>query len=126
MDTPPKIMIIEDDALMRSLLETLLQLEGYCVVQANKERDVEEIIATMRLEKPALVLMDVHLQSPQVDGFDLLTRIRNDRELTSTRVLLSSGADYLQRSHEAGSDGFIMKPYMPDEFVWKIQQALGA
>lgn len=126
MDTQIKIMVIEDDALMSSLLETLLELEGYLVVQANKECSLEEIIATMRLETPALVLMDVHLQLQQIDGFDLLNRIRDDEELKTTRVLMSSGADYKQRSREAGAEDFIMKPYMPDELVGKIKKALGA
>ena len=119
-----KIMVIEDDALMSSLLETLLQLEGYCVVQAKKECNLEEVMATLRLEKPALVLMDVHLQ--QLNGFDLLAKLRMDQELKNTRVLMSSGGDYDQRSRESGADGFIMKPYMPDELVGKIKKALGA
>lgn len=126
MEPQIKIMVIEDDTLMSSLLETLLQLEGYRVVQGNKECDLEGIIETIRLEKPALVLMDVHLQLEQVNGFDLLKRIRDEQELIHTRVLLSSGADYVQRSREAGADGFIMKPYMPDELVGKIKKALGA
>lgn len=126
MDAPAKIMVIEDDALMSSLLETLLQLEGYRVVQVEKESNLEEVLETMRLEKPALVLLDVHLQDKHSDGFDLLHQIRIDQVLDGTRVVMSSGADYTQRSREAGADGFIMKPYMPDELVGKIKQALGA
>ena len=124
MDNQIKIMVIEDDALMSSLLETLLQLEGYCVVQVKKESNLEEVMATLRLEKPALVLMDVHLQ--QLNGFDLLAKLRMDQEFKNTRVLMSSGSDYDQRSRKSGVDGFIMKPYMPDELVGKIKKALGA
>ena len=124
MSDKTKVMVIEDDDTMSSLLDTLLQLEGYRVVQVKQERNLEEIITTMRQEKPALVLMDVHLR--QVNGFELLHHLRMDKDLLSTRVLMSSGADYSQHSQESGADGFIMKPYMPDELVEKIKKALGA
>lgn len=116
-------MVIEDDATMGMLLETLLQLEGYCVVQVKQE-SLDEIVDAVRQEKPALVLLDVHLR--KVNGFDLLNQLRMDQDLKLTRVLLSSGVDYEQRSQESGADGFIMKPYMPDELMGKIKKAMGA
>ena len=116
-------MIIEDDVTMGLLLETLLQLEGYTVVQVKKE-SLDELVAAVRDEKPALVLLDVHLA--KVNGFDLLNQLHVSQDLKLTRVLLSSGADYEQRSQESGADGFIMKPYMPDELMSKIKKALGA
>jgi len=119
-----KVMVIEDDATMGLLLETLLQLEGYCVVQVKKENSLNEMVDAVRNEKPALVLLDVHLR--KVNGFDLLNQLRMDQDLKLTRVLLSSGVDYEQRSQETGADGFIMKPYMPDELMGKIKKALGA
>lgn len=117
-------MVIEDDATMSLLLETLLRLEGYHVVQVKKEYDMVEMVNAVRHEKPALVLLDVHLG--KVNGFDLLSVLRKDQDLKFTRVLLSSGVDYEQRSQETGADGFIMKPYMPDELMGKIKKALGA
>lgn len=119
-----KLMVIEDDATMGLLLETLLQLEGYRVVQLKKEYSLDELVDAVRHEKPALVLLDVHLG--KVNGFDLLNQLRMDQELKLTRVLLSSGVDYEQHSQESGADGFIMKPYMPDELMGKIKKALGA
>ena len=117
-------MVIEDDDTMGLLLETLLQLEGYYVVQVKKEYSLDEMVDAVRHEKPVLVLLDVHLG--KVNGFDLLNQLRMDQDLKFTRVLLSSGVDYEQRSQESGADGFIMKPYMPDELMGKIKKALGA
>ena len=117
-------MVIEDDALMNSLLEIFLGLEGYSVVKIDKEESLDDVMTALRLENPALVLMDVHMQ--KWDGFELLGRLRQQDEFDFIRVLMSSGADYDQRSREAGADGFIMKPYMPEELVGKINEVLGA
>jgi len=124
MGSQTKIMVIEDDALMSSLLEILLGLEGYSVVKIGKEESLDDVLTALRQENPALVLMDVHMKN--WDGFELLSRLRRHDEFDFIRVLMSSGADYDQRSRESGADGFIMKPYMPEELVGKINEVLGA
>lgn len=117
-----KILLIEDDATMRSLLGTLLEFEGYQVASLNGEADAEEIVQKMRLEKPQLILLDVHL--PGASGFDLMRKMRSDDILMSTKVIMSSGMNLSLECRQAGADGFILKPYMPDELVEKIRETL--
>ena len=62
----PKIMLVEDDATMLSLLQTLLQMEGYQVVKMIDE-SLDGILSTFRQEKPDLALIDVHLR--ELNGF---------------------------------------------------------
>ncbi len=118
-----KIILIEDDPSMLSLLNTLLQLEGYQVIKTN---DVtrEGILSVMRQERPELALIDVNLRS--LSGFDLLKSIRADENLKGIRVLMSSGMNVRQECLQQGADDFIMKPYMPDDLIHTIQQALKA
>lgn len=118
----PKVMLIEDDATMLSLLQTLLELEGFQVVKAENKGSLDDLLYALRQERPQLVLMDVHLRS--FNGFDLLRRIRQDDELKSTPVLMSSGMELAMECQRAGADGFIMKPYMPEELVGKIRKTL--
>ena len=118
----PKVMLIEDDAVMLSLLQTLLEYEGFQTVQLNGERSVEEILNRVRVDKPELILLDVHLG--HINGLDLLRRLRNDNELKSTRVLISSGMELRAESIVDGADGFILKPYMPDELMSRIRDTL--
>ncbi len=59
-----KVILIEDDLTMLSLLGTLLEMEGYMVAKLKDEENITDILATMKLEKPDLALMDVHL--PQI------------------------------------------------------------
>ena len=120
----PKVMLVDDDVTILSLLQTLLELEGFQVLQLNGEGKPDEILGVFHREKPDLVLLDVHLH--HISGFDLLHLIRQDEELDSVRILMSSGMELSSKCTQEGADGFILKPYMPDELVKKIQIILSA
>jgi CheY-like chemotaxis protein len=55
----------------------------------------------------------------------VLHSLRKEPELDGVRVLIASGVEMTDRSQEEGADGFILKPFMPDELLDKIQQTLG-
>jgi len=118
----PKVMLIEDDAVMLSLLQTLLEYEGFQTVQLDGEETLSEIISLVRREKPELLLLDIHLR--HLNGLDLLRMLRQDDELKSIRVLVSSGMELSAQSHMEGADGFILKPYMPEDLVSRIRDTL--
>jgi CheY-like chemotaxis protein len=118
----PKILLVEDDNTMLMLLRTLLRFEGFDIAHLSEEETVDGIMKAIREEKPDLILLDVHLH--QLDGFDLLQNIRKDRETKTVRVLMSSGMDFSARCAEEGADGFILKPYMPEDLIQIIRQAL--
>jgi DNA-binding response OmpR family regulator len=113
-----KVMLIEDDMTMLTLLGTLLTYEGYSVAKLDRDDDVDLILASIRKEKPDVILLDVHLR--QISGFDLLHALRQDDELKHTYVVMSSGMDVQARCQREGADDFILKPYMPDDLIKKI------
>lgn len=117
-----KLLLIEDDVTMLTLLRTLLQIEGYEVAQLEGDESLERIMHTVQEEKPALVLLDVHLR--HVNGFDLLSNIRQDDSLKDTRVIMSSGIDFSARCLREGADGFVLKPYMPEDLIQEIHRIL--
>jgi DNA-binding response OmpR family regulator len=117
-----KILLIEDDTTMLSLLSTFLEIEGFRITPLSGASGADEILRRMRSENPELILMDVHL--PGVSGFDLVQSMRKDEVLKSTKVIMSSGMNLSIESQKAGADGFILKPYMPDELVKKIRETL--
>ena len=119
-----KVMLIEDDATMVGLLKTLLRIEGYEVVSFAGGEDVLQMV---QREKPDLILLDVNLKNfgiLDINGFDLLKEIRSDGELEHIGVVMSSGMNYRRESTEAGADGFMMKPYMPDELLKLIKTTI--
>lgn len=115
----PKILIVDDDRTMVSLLQTLLELEGYNV---NSTPLGQTAIRLSREEKPDIVLMDVHLADG--DGVEVLRQIRADPEIGRSRILMTSGLDMLEECRQAGSDDFIMKPYAPDQLVTTLKRIL--
>lgn len=102
------ILIVEDSALNRKLVETVLQPHGYRLLTAvNGEEGVE--VATC--EKPDLILMDVQL--PKMSGYDA-TRILKAQPETAHIPIVALTAHAMEgereRSEEAGCDGYLTKP----------------
>ncbi len=119
-------MLVEDDKTMRSLLNTYLEIEGFEVVQVRDGEEgysLENIMRILRRENPDLVLVDVNLKG--VDGFDLLRCMRDDLNLIGIRVLMSSGMNFTYRCEQEGADGFILKPFVPNELITKIRGIIG-
>lgn len=118
----PKVMLIEDDHTMLSLLTILLQMENFEVCSPTDDRP-EDILAAIRKEDPDVTLLDVNLRLG--NGIDLLCQMRGDPELIDTRVIMSSGLNLKHECLQAGADGFLLKPYMPDELIKLINDTLG-
>ena len=114
-----KVMLVEDDATMIGLLNILLEMEGFEVVKMLEDNP-DQILETIRKERPAVILMDVHLR--QANGFDLLSMIKGEEDTKAAKVLMSSGIDFREECTKAGADGFILKPYMPDALIQQIRQ----
>jgi DNA-binding response OmpR family regulator len=116
-----KVMLVEDDPTMFDLLKTLLSLEGFEVAVSSGGPDV---LTEVKAQVPDLMLIDVHLRMAdgrEINGFDLLKQIRQDPNLKHTRILMSSGIDFRYKSADEGADGFVHKPYMPDELINKLK-----
>jgi len=118
----PKVMVIEDDANMFSLLQMLLEFEGFEVGLWKGGEEIQQIVEEICLEKPDLILLDVHLR--HMNGFEVLRKIKSDTQLREVKILIASGVDMTKRSKQEGADGFILKPFMPDELINKIQKTL--
>jgi DNA-binding response OmpR family regulator len=120
---PPKVMLFDDDDTMLSLLQTLLELEGYQVVIPDMTDRVESLVENISREKPELLLLDVHLN--HISGLDVLRRLRQSNELKSIHVLMTSGMDLSHECCLEDADGFLMKPYMAEDLMSNIKKVLG-
>jgi DNA-binding response OmpR family regulator len=116
-----KVMLVEDDLTMLSLLQTLLEIEGY---QAIMPDDFAKTLELALSEKPDLVLIDVNLKGS--NGLELLESLRAEDKLKGTKVIMSSGMDFSHECLQKGADDFIMKPYMPDDLIAKIKEYIGS
>ena len=112
-----KIMLLEDDPTMLSLLETLFEIEGFKV---SHTLEFNNSLEAIRLFDPDIMLLDVNLRD--ANGLDVIAEIRQDAEHQNLTVVMSSGMDLREDCLRAGADDFILKPYMPDELVEKIKK----
>ena len=114
-----KILIIEDDPLIRNELKTLLQSNGY---EAAAPEDFSDVIDRIKAEQPHLILLDIKL--PGTSGFSLCTEIRTFSEVPIIFVTSrDTSADELL-SIQAGGIDFITKPYDTLILLEKIKRAL--
>jgi DNA-binding response OmpR family regulator len=114
-----KVLLVEDDPTMLALLNTLLEMEGH---EVSKLESFDNIVADVLNIIPDLILMDVNLQDS--DGLQLLEAIRKENKLKNVKVIMSSGMDFHEESLSRGADGFLLKPYMPEELITRINQFL--
>jgi CheY-like chemotaxis protein len=116
---PKKVMIVDDDRTMDSLLTTLLELDGYHVVVTAHG---DEVLATALAEKPDAVLMDVHIAD--ADGIALLREIRLHPELRALPVIMTSGMDLEYECQNSGASAFILKPYPPEQLTHTLKKVI--
>lgn len=115
------IYVIEDDQIMRSLLKTLFELEGFNVHVFN-EISLESFIQEIQSNKPNAILMDVNLKF--FNGIDALKKIRNTAYLKDLCVVISSG-EYLEiEAMDAGATAFLLKPYVPNDLIQIVNNNL--
>ena len=117
----PKIMLIDDDETMISLLQTLLEMDGFEVVTTSNWGSIPDDVLASEAE---LLLMDCIL--PEVDGLDVLVELRREKALRHLRIIMTSGMDMEYRSMAGGADAFLLKPYTPDTLYALIQNLMGS
>ena len=118
-----KILIVEDDATIRALLEMALLGAGYGDVASSARGD--KGFDAIRRAKPDLVLLDVML--PGLDGFTIARRIRATPELAATRILMLTARtepDDIVRGLEAGADDYVTKPFDRKVLLARIKAVL--
>ena len=113
-----KIMIVEDNALDKELLETILDANGYDLVSIDNGHDV---LPTAKSSSPDLILMDIHMAG--VDGYMALELLRNNDETRDIRVIAITGnatENDRERINAAGFDDIVIKPYSIDGILETI------
>ena len=119
-----KILIVEDDKFLRELIIRKLNAENFETVDAV---DGEEGLRALKEgAKPDLILLDLIL--PGIDGFEVLTRIKEDPVLASIPVIIFSNLgqrEDVERGLKLGADDYLVKAHFtPNEIVEKVKQVL--
>lgn len=114
-----KILVVDDEAAVRRILQTRLTMVGYEVVTAA---DGEQALAVFAKEKPDLVVLDVMM--PHRDGYDTCQELRKESDVPI--VMLTALGDVADRitGLQLGADDYLVKPFSPKELEARIQSVL--
>jgi CheY-like chemotaxis protein len=115
----PYILVVDDDADFRSGLRMALEMKGYQVEDAE---DGEHALAKLAEKPPLLVLLD--LQMPVMNGREMLQRMRANAELKDVPVVIISGFGFEWEAELMGAQGYIGKPFEPEELQKTIANLL--
>ncbi|HEU0139674.1 MAG TPA: response regulator [Bryobacteraceae bacterium] len=118
-----KALVVDDSKAVRMILAKILRELGYEVREAENGRGALEVIEA---EKNAVALVLADWNMPEINGLDLLKRLRQNPELSSLVVVMvttETGLDQMMAALEAGANEYVMKPFTKDILVEKLQLA---
>ena len=123
MNELASIVVVEDDAVIRAVLEMALAAEGFAKVVGCARGD--EGLTAIRRRRPDLALLDVML--PGVDGFTICRRIRETPALSGTRIVMITArtqSEDIVRGLECGADDYVTKPFDRKVLIARIRAVL--
>lgn len=117
------VLLIEDDNFLVNIYKTKFEMEGFKVsVSENGEAGLVEI----KKKKPDIVLLDILL--PKMDGFTVLEKVKNDKEIKDIPVILLTNLgqkDDVQKGLDLGAADYLIKAHFkPSETVDKVRKVL--
>ena len=118
---PKKVLIAEDEALIRLDLVEVLTEEGFEVV--GQAADGEEAVKLARELEPDLIIMDVKM--PGMDGITAAEIIGEERIAPILMLTAFSQSELVERARDAGVMGYLVKPFGANEVVPAIEVAIG-
>ncbi len=119
MASPRRVLIAEDEALIRLDLTEMLTEEGFEVV--GQAGDGEEAVALARATRPDVVIMDVKM--PKKDGIDAAAEIVSDQIAPVVMLTAFSQRDLIERARDAGAMAYLVKPFNQADLVPAIELA---
>lgn len=121
-NVPKTVLVIEDNQTMNEAICDILEMHDLRALSAS---DGQEGLALMRTQRPDLVLCDIMM--PQMDGYELLRRVRSDEQLRTVPFVFLTARSSQQDHRDAkviGIDDFLIKPVTADDLMLAISNVL--
>jgi len=114
----PHLLIGERDPFMRRTLANILKSQ----FRLSFAKDGAELLARARQGPPDLIIIEVLL--PIMDGFQVCRQLKNDPATRPVPVLFYTVLAAEERAYQAGAEGFLQKPQLPERLIAEIQRLL--
>jgi len=123
MRQPPRILVVDDRAATRELLEAVLEEEGFRPILAHDGREALRLAAD---DPPDTILLDVAM--PGMDGFDVCRHLQQNLDTALTPVIFvtaqADDKESICHGLALGANDYITKPFDPDELVARVRATL--
>lgn len=106
------VVVIEDDMNLASLLTTELSDSGFHV---HHFKDGKSALRAMKKTKPDAVVLDIMLEEGSMTGWDVLKEIKENEELASIPIIVSSALEEKEKGLTLGASDYLVKPYQPSQ-----------
>ena len=119
---PATILVADDEQDIRELVAYRLSRAGYTIIEA---RDGQEAFELAVDQSPDMAVLDVMM--PRLNGFDLTDRLRHTPATQRLPILLMSASVQevdISRGFAAGADGYLTKPFTPDQLLTRVRDVL--
>lgn len=120
----PKILVVDDDNALRSLLSLVLEEEGYGIAEAKNGEDCLRSFAQFQ---PDLILLDAVM--PDMDGFECCVQLRSLSEAQQTPILMITFLDdqeSIERAFQVGATDYITKPIHWPVLLQRLRRLISA
>lgn len=118
---PTRVVIAEDEAIIRMDLKETLEEEGYEVVAETTRGD--EAVALVKEHEPDLAILDIKM--PGLDGLSAAREIAGERRAAVLILTAFSQRDLIEQARDAGALAYLVKPFQRSELVPALEVALG-
>ena len=118
---PTRVVIAEDEALIRMDLKETLEEEGYEVVAETGRGD--EAVVLVREHQPDVAILDIKM--PGLDGLSAAREIAGERRAAVLILTAFSQRDLIERARDAGALAYLVKPFQKADLFPAIEVALG-
>ena len=121
-ERPSRVLIVDDDASMRSLVKTLLANCGYELTEATSGEQALQYIKEQLFD---VILLDIML--PAMDGIEVCTRLRSDphnHHLAIIMLTATTDVEHINRAFAAGATDYVTKPIHPFGLTARVQAAV--
>jgi response regulator NasT len=118
---PVRVVIAEDEAIIRLDLKEILEEEGYEVVGETGRGD--EAVELVKEHSPDVAILDIKM--PGLDGLSAAREIAGERRAAVLILTAFSQRDLVEQARDAGTLGYLVKPFQRTELVPAIEVALG-
>lgn len=128
MNDSKKVLAVDDDPMIRGLVKSILEAEGYIVELAEDGKEGVEFIESLASPTDiALIVLDVVM--PNMNGLDVVTRLKLKPETADIPILMLTGEDKaedIMAGYNVGADYYITKPFTRQQLLFGLEVVMNS